>query len=66
MRIFLCALAATGLLCAFAASAETTKKFDARTESQLRGLDPAAVEIWGRANVAQCNVTMNHGIAIPA
>jgi hypothetical protein len=53
MRTFLCALPATGLLCAFVASAETTKKFDACIESQLRGLDPAAVEIWDRANVAR-------------
>jgi Zn-dependent protease with chaperone function len=51
--MFLSALAATGLLFAFAASGETTKEFDTRIESQLGGLDPAAVEIWNRANVAR-------------
>jgi Zn-dependent protease with chaperone function len=46
-------LTATGLLFAFATSAETTKEFDVRIEAQLRQLDPAAVEIWNRANVAR-------------
>src|SRR5207244_2870847 len=61
MRTFLCALTATGLLFAFAASAETSKQFDARIETQLRQLDPAAVEIWNRANVAR-NAQF-HGVA---
>jgi Zn-dependent protease with chaperone function len=61
MRMFLCALTATGLLFAFTASAETTKEFDARVESQLRKLDPAAIEIWNRANVAR-NAGF-HGVA---